>query len=125
MTLSVDRLTDGSGLEALVSTIVITDLILHLHYDQTTPAINTSENVSSVTDQNAGDFDINLTSAMSAMDSFYCGPSARSSLFSSVWAAGLSLQNMTVSVVPMHTASTTPTDVDYPNDIMIGWGEFA
>lgn len=40
-----------------------------LHYDQTAPQINASLNLSSVTDQGAGDFQINLTNVYT--DTFY------------------------------------------------------
>jgi hypothetical protein len=65
-TLSCDTITDKSAAESVgVENLVHGTVKVWCHYNQVTPAITDSFNVSSVDDDAAGDSTVNLTNAMS------------------------------------------------------------
>ena len=67
--LRVDTLTDASSNNSTAMSVVNQGTAkAWLQYNQVTPAVTGSYNISSVTDTGAGDFTPNYSSAMSALD---------------------------------------------------------
>ena len=67
--LRVNTLTDASSNNSIAMSVVNQGTAkAWLQYNQVTPAVTGSYNISSVTDTGAGDFTPNYSSAMSALD---------------------------------------------------------
>jgi hypothetical protein len=115
-TVKVDTLRNTAGVErSTTGDFTYAGMEFYIWYDQQTPAITESLNTSSVDDNNAGDWDANLTSAFSDRDTMRLFGNARTGNADAVWSCG-PVQTSTVSNYIYHTASATPTDTDYPND---------
>lgn len=111
-TLSVDNITDKSAALTVDATYVVNGTFKSwADYQQTgTPTIDASFNVSSITDNAAGDATVNLTNSMDSADYPALGMTGNS------WFVGYNGTARTVSACGFKNVSDAGTPVDNANN---------
>jgi hypothetical protein len=122
--LRVDTLTDASSNNSTaMSTINQGTAKAWLQYNQVTPAVTGSFNISSVTDTSAGDYTPNFSSAMSALD--YAVPSAGGMLNTNA-SGRISETNPTnTSSYQVTTTNSAGSKADYTGNSCSTFGDLA
>ena len=122
--LRVNRLTDASSNNSTAMSVVNQGTAkAWLQYNQVTPAVTGSYNISSVTDTAAGDFTPNYSSAMSALD--YAVPSAGGMLNTNA-SGRISETNPTnTSSYQCTTTNSGGTKADYTGNSCATFGDLA
>jgi hypothetical protein len=122
--LRVDTLTDASSNNSTaMSTINQGTAKAWLQYNQVTPAVTGSFNISSVTDTSAGDYTPNFSSAMSALD--YAVPSAGGMLNTDA-SGRISETNPTnTSSYQVTTTNSAGSKADYTGNSCSTFGDLA
>jgi hypothetical protein len=122
--LRVNTLTDASsGNSTAMSTINQGTAKAWLQYNQVTPAVTGSFNISSVTDTSAGDYTPNFSSAMSALD--YAVPSAGGMLNTNA-SGRISETNPTnTSSYQVTTTNSSGSKADYTGNSCSTFGDLA
>jgi hypothetical protein len=122
--LRVDTLTDASSNNSTaMSTINQGTAKAWLQYNQVTPAVTGSFNISTVTDTSAGDYTPNFSSAMSALD--YAVPSAGGMLNTNA-SGRISETNPTnTSSYQVTTTNSAGSKADYTGNSCSTFGDLA
>ena len=122
--LRVDTLTDASSNNSTaMSTINQGTAKAWLQYNQVTPAVTGSFNISTVTDTSAGDYTPNFSSAMSALD--YAVPSAGGMLNTDA-SGRISETNPTnTSSYQVTTTNSAGSKADYTGNSCSTFGDLA
>jgi len=122
--LRVNTLTDASSNNSTAMSVVNQGTAkAWLQYNQVTPAVTGSYNISSVTDTAAGDFTPNYSSAMSALD--YAVPSAGGMLNTNA-SGRISETNPTnTSSYQCTTTNSGGTKADYTGNSCATFGDLA
>jgi hypothetical protein len=122
--LRVDTLTDASSNNSTaMSPINQGTAKAWLQYNQVTPAVTGSFNISSVTDTSAGDYTPNFSSAMSALD--YAVPSAGGMLNTNA-SGRISETNPTnTSSYQVTTTNSAGSKADYTGNSCSTFGDLA
>jgi hypothetical protein len=122
--LRVDTLTDASSNNSTaMSTINQGTAKAWLQYNQVTPAVTGSFNISSVTDTSAGDYTPNFSSAMSALD--YAVPSAGGMLNTNATGRISETNPTNTSSYQVTTTNSAGSKADYTGNSCSTFGDLA
>jgi len=94
-------------------------------YDQTTPAVRNSENVSSVDDDATGQFGINFTNNMNGANYGAFMSCGEGSLGGTIYGIGPAVASPTASTLTGSTETTGAVDTDLPYDMASWVGDLA
>lgn len=112
--LVVDTIEDRSASEEVDATYVVHGTNkLWVRYNQTTPAVNDSLNVSSVDDDATGDFSVNLTTSMSDANYGITGMSGRGATNSNTSTQATSGETPAAGTFGVVATNSAGTNVDH------------